>query len=349
MNLRDAILAASKFARVNVPGIMSNLLLLPAQGERRARVYGLRGMVGCLVELDDGVDVPHAAPSAKLLAEVAKGCAAVDKIRLVGEGKLEIISHTEGGQKLTTHLESATPSDFPGVPDIPESLELVAQWPEVTSLLHAVAAEKDDPELARVNFKGGWAEATDKRRIARVNIDVHWKGLIPSEVFKHWPKGDVEAGFTPDMAIFRVGDQTRIAMYAERGSFPACDQVLPDVYAGATMVVSVKELKKAVAQATKLSPHKLVTLDFKAKQLSVTAWVDKDHDPVEFEAVLPGLGEIPGYLVVDGKMVTQALRYAKTPNVRLGYQSPRDPLRIEAGRRIEGIWPVHVERTQGSV
>lgn len=284
-------------------------------------------------------DLPTAVLESKLLAKAAKD-----------PGNMILSNHGYGRIDLQTEhnrysFQSGDPDGFLPPPVYPkkEQCQLIPDivWQEIVPpVVHAAATEKEDFELSVVRFTKDFVEASDKNRLARVEIAKDWEGLVSADLFKSWPKGDVHFLFRDNRAYFWVGDEMRFAPLLMH-RYIDTDRMIPKTHPGPFVLVPTDALTVAVKQGTVVSKLGLVNLEIGSDKIVLRAWEGQADET--YEATIPiyhGCGQGGGRALVNGKYLVQALGPVKTPNVRLGYGHVTDPLRLESRSYIACVWQI---------
>ena len=304
----------------------------PSKEGGLSRVYATDGSRLHLAQVE--TELPPALLEAALLMQAAKDPGEM-RLENYGYGKMEL--QTEHNRYA---FQSADPDEFVSPPVVPEKAQchLVERWAEVPQVLHAAMPEKEDPDLAVVRFTPEYVEAMDKNRLARVEVEQSWAGLVQANLFKAWPKGKVHYWFSEETAYFWIGDELRMAPI-RKSVYPATDAVIPKVHPGPSVLVPTKALDVAVKQGTAVSGLGLVNLAIEPERVIVRAWQEGEVGE-NYEADIPVYwgGKEHGNVLVNGKYFGQALKPVETPNVKLGYGHMADPLRLESGNYIACLW-----------
>lgn len=314
----------------------------PAWGEFPAYVFATDGVCSAMVSLDKGVDVPNVLLEVDLLLKAAKAQGQLS-VQEVGYGHVEIRAIDDAAPgTLLYKVQAKNFDNFPGPPIFPEkgNFKLIANWSMVSKVFHAAGKEGAGGELSVVHFDPAFVEATDKNRLARVEVEGPWDGLVPTRLFKSWPKGLVKAAFHGGHAFFMVGSEVRISGIV-KFNYPDTKTVVPKAHPGPTVLVQTASFQEAVERGTKVSDIGLVNIAFEGQQMTLRAWA-KEAGGVgdSFEAMVPVLhgNAEPGSVLVKGKYLEEALKAVTTPNVKVGYGGMADPLRIESGLYIACLW-----------
>lgn len=348
MLLKDAIQRTGKFIDKGkeAPPILRALRFIPPYQGQPARVYATNGVVGVIADV--GQELPNMALPAAPLVKLCKDIRLVATIEDEGNAKASITVVGKASNDRSTYtLDGLAPSEFPGFPSVPEKFTKLTpyQWLSIAKVVHAAGKDISKPELTNVNFRPSVVEATDRVRVARAEVAGPWAGLVPAQLFKNWPKGEVECAFTAYHCFWRIGgEELRFAVIQHSDQYPVLEKLVPEKHAGWWMTISVKTLAETVKKAADMSPTASIVLDFGLMGLTVRAHA---REGVGFEAKLGGAIGIPGgcyaqytELLLDGKMLGEALKVLDTPKVKLCYGKPKEPLRLESGRHIECLWPM---------
>ena len=343
MSLREGLERAVRFVargKVLPDGheVLRGVRLLP-RGEdetQPARAYAWDGECGVVVNLD--CDVPS------VLLEGSGAAAAVKGSKLLAfDGD---VLAGDGGARFEVHQMDAT--RFVGLPDLCVPKGVTDGWWAVLAAVHAAAKDQDgDLGIDCLRLLPDVTEATDRLRAVRLHggCGPEEGAMVPARLFKHWPKGEVvEVGFAPDMAFFRAGAELRFA----RRSFAKWPDLKGLVPERADCVgwaaPSTKELAAAVKAAAGVSPTKTVRLLFGNHGLQVGAWSEDDkaasqfQKPVQCERMGHLWQEIP--VLVNGKLLHEALQHVDTPGVFLCHSGSRGPVRVETSRLTACVWPL---------
>lgn len=297
-----------------------------------SKVYSTDGSRVYLALVD--CELPPAILESTLLAKAAKDPGLMT-VQNIGYGRMDLC--TEHNRYA---FQSGDTDNFPAPPVVPEKIRCypVEEWIDVPHVLHAAAVEKENPDMAVIRFTPEYVEAMDKNRLARVEVERPWSGMVRASLFKGWPKGKVRFLFTEEFAYFWIGDELRMAPI-QRTRYPDTDMVVPKVHPGPSVLVPTGPLAVAVKQGTEVSGLGLVNLAIEPDKVVVRAWQEGQVGE-SYEATVPiyhGGGE-HGNVLVNGKYFTQALKPVQTPNVKLGYGHMADPLRLESGTYIACLW-----------
>lgn len=354
MRLQDAIQRTARFIDKGkeAPAIMRALRLIPSYQGQPSRVYATNGVVGVIADV--GQELPNMALPAAPLVKICKNIIGIKEAEDKGNATalITVIGKAKGDQSVYT-LEGLPPSEFPGIPGIPDKFTELSffQWDTVCKVVHAAGKDETKPELMNVRFRPDVVEATDRSRVARAEIAGPWAGLVPAQLFKYWPKGKVECVFTEHHCFWKIGDELRFAVIQRSDKYPALEKLIPENHEGWWVNLDVQSLAETVKKAADMSPTASVVLDFGLMGLTVRAHA---REGVNFEAKLGGAIGIPGghymqytELLLNGKLLGEALKSMDTPKVKLCYGMPREPLRLESGGFIECLWPMMSTQPEG--
>lgn len=304
-----------------------------------SRIYATDGPRTVVAQVD--VELPDVLLASDLLVKAAKDGGEIT-VHQVGYGNIELRTPST-----VYKLQGYGGDQFAALPPVPDMFTEVDYWGQVTKVFHAAASPAVDSDLAVIRFTPEFVEATDRYRLVRVSAPGPWAGLVPTDVFKTWPKGMVEVAFTTQHAYFRVQDELRIATIRST-AYPNTDSVIPDVHSGPRVLVPVGILVNAVKQGLEVSELGLVNLTFEDGQVVIRAWQEGDVGKA-YQAEVPALHRwdwAPGSVLVNGKYLHQSLKVVDTPNVILGYGDIADPLRVESGLFVACLWQMVYPQTQ---
>jgi len=298
-----------------------------------SRVYATDGFRVVVVQVDG--ELPDVVLASELLVKAAKDKGEIT-VHQVGYGNIELRTAST-----VYKLQGYSGDQFATLPlpSIPDEFTEVSYWDEVAKAFYAAASPAVEPDLAVVRFTPDFVEATDSYRLVRVEAPGPWSGLVPTSVFKTWPKGLVEVAFTTQHAYFRIGEELRIVMLRS-SAYPNTDGVIPKVHEGPRVLVPLAVLQNAVKQGLEVSELGLVSLAIEEGQVVVRAWCEGDVGKA-YQAEVPVLHQwnwVAGSVLVNGKYLHQSLRVLDTPNVTLGYGEIADPLRVESGLYVACLW-----------
>jgi hypothetical protein len=231
---------------------------------------------------------------------------------------------------------------YPAIPRVPgpDQWHTVDDWWAVEQALHAVSKDKQQPHLQCLRFrKNQSVEATDRMRVVRVFKPVPFEGLILAETFKAWPKNlnCVDVALEDNVAWFRLGDETRLSCLC-KGNFPDLEKLLPEFpQRGSALGVMTSFLVSAVKKVVAAKVES-VTLQFSpaASVVSIEGGGFKAALNAEVIQAPESATEVVT-IKVKAQWLQAALRVCHTPRVLLRYH-PLDPLRVESGPYVEGIW-----------
>lgn len=348
MLLREAIQRTSKFVAKGkeAPAILRALRFIPSYQGQPARLYATNGVVGIIVDV--GQELPNMVlpvePLIKLCREIEGVLSAEDQ----GNATAVItVSGKAARDRSMYTLKGLAPSEFPGFPGVPEKFTRLDyyQWSMIQKVVHAAGKDETKPDLMNVNFRPVAVEATDEYRVARADIVGPWSGLVPAQLFRHWPKsGSVECAFTEFHSFWKMDSELRFAVTQHSKRYAAIEKLIPEKHDGWWMVLERKSLIELVKKAADMSPTASVFLYFGLMGLTVRADARVGAD---FEATLnAGLGIPQGRcaqyteILVDGKLLGEALKVMDTPRVKLCYGTSEEPLRLESGGLVECLWPM---------
>lgn len=331
MELRKAIIRVAKLAKITKKE-SSYIRFLPRSAQTPATLYVTDGICSSLVRVDE--DLPNALLDSAVVLKAAKGPGELS-IREAGYGQVLVQAGSAQYQLASKELAS-----FPGLPPMPEGLEPVPGWRWVLGVVHAAEQERLGLAMSRIHFAPCYVEACDKARLARAEIEGPWgDALVPQRIFRAWPKGAVKAHFSATHAVFSIGmEEIRVACLAV-DKYPVTEGLMPAEHRGPWALVEVAALKKAIELGRQVSYLGMVLVAMtpdsvvvKAAQSDQTA-----HKFVSSVPVLHGSGGT-GAVFLFGKYLVDALAQLETPNVRVCWDGPLDPLRLESGPLVICIW-----------
>lgn len=343
MDLKTAISRAVRFAAKprdkGAPAVLRCLRFLPAgDALDLPRVFATNGVLAILLDLDPSVEIVNAAISAELCSQMVKESERIESMSWDGSA-VAFRTRRKGGSGVHQYrMPSHSIKDFPGFSQPRERFEPILDWDTVRAVAHAASAPATDDQILRcVRFWPHAVEATDRHRIAQADVQLPWTGLVPSELFDHWPPGLVEASFSASCAFFRIGDEMRYA-YLMQGRTKDIREVVRSDHSGPTALCPKDQLLSAVKQAARMTKAKTVVLTFADETVKVASWT---HRPDQiFTTVIPALGAAtPATVLVSGDNFLEALREMKTPRVLVGYhERPDELLRLGSGKLT--VWLV---------
>ncbi len=333
MELRDAIITAGRFLwKGKQKSPLKNMRFLPWPGYG-ARLFAHNGPEGVIIDIQG--EYPNIALDGDKLLTIAKDSKTLEPPKLInssGEGTWEI-----GGVQLKA--ESIT--EYPSLPpemSTAQDWKPCPDWWAIEHLLHAVSKDRQRADLMCLRFTPNAVDATDRHRVARAFICGEWDGLVSASLFKSWPKGDVEYAFTDTVAMFRIGLETRLCAL-HKGRFEACEKVLPAHWSGARVVVGTEELQESVKKVKGLTERVSLALGLLSVGIAGGGYANnlavKKADDLP---IIEGDPATPTTIEVNAKQLFEALKGLVTPSVQIGFTSPGDPLRIDAGPLSVGLW-----------
>ncbi len=171
-----------------------------------------------------------------------------------------------------------------------------------------------------------------------------WEGVVPVRLFKHWSYGDIYVAFTETHSFFWKGDELRMSVIPKM-VYPNTATLVPAEHDGGRALVALEDLIYVVKTGTDVSTLSLISLEFADGQLCVRACErEGEKEVVKATAELRRHNNILGKVVLDGRLLLQALKEVDTPTVYLGYPwvekqgQEVDPLRIESANFIACVW-----------
>lgn len=354
MDLFDALKRVMRFCptKKSDPEELKAVRFIPGAPGYHPRVFGTDGLTGCVVEVTDQA-LPSAVFGSDALKGILKGAVGIDSVEAVGYGEYRLSINTKTSLMGYTVASIQDTSRLPGLPPIPAIGNGWSEVPWFEDILGVVHASKNGmmgTDWANLYFTPDWVQASDQTRLARVAVKTPLTGHVPHQVFRTWPKGEVQVAVThlnpvTPVVFFRIGDETRFTfMQPSRGEHEKLEGYLPGVHPGPGLVVAREGLMDLVKRAKMVTAMPdLISLDFGVRGVTVRATVD-GHG-AGFEASLDG---VPTYytgdarfertqMILDAKVLVEILRSMDTPSVMLGFAAPQSmipphrPLRIESG------------------
>lgn len=337
MELSKALTRALKFIPKgkDQPPLLQCVRLIPRSGSHSAKVMATDGHVTCVINVPG--DLPNGLIPAASLGLLAKR--EVLQIAEAESGKFRIT----GANGSVTQLKALDYSGFPGIPALPE-LRWEPEWKEVLRVVHAVAAteERGNEALAYVHFHPDRVEACDLSRAARIDVPLGLTGLVPAAAFKQWPTGGVVVGFTGTHAVFGIGTEFRIAQLRP-GGYPPLGRWL-DTHHHEYWVADTTVLASLVSQAAQFTKTRTISLDFGWMGIGVGASDTAVELPfggiVEAKPGSTGGPTRGGSILLNGKLLGEALKQVTTPKVRIHFGGSMAPLQLVSGAWSAVVWPV---------
>lgn len=333
MDLHKALTKAAAFAwNGKQRSGLKNVSLLPRQGELGPRVYASQGSLGIMVYVD-AEDLPNVAVDSDALKAILAG---TKGLTVEVSHKQVVFTDSEGGQH-TTIPQDMTGS--PGIPPVPREWTTVQDWWAVEKVLHCVSKDKQQPHLQCVHFREGAAEATDRFRMARVFVDLPLKGLLSADTFRQWPKNleTLDLAVVDDSVVWlRMGDEIRLSCLMRAYTYSDLEPALPKVYNGPAVAVDREELTAAVKKAV-ATKEEGISLGFTPQVQAIGIVAGSFSTGINCKVVRGT--SVAWTKHVNAKWLQSALRVCTTPKVLLGY-GDIDPLRVESGPFVEGLWPL---------
>jgi len=312
-------------------------------GLNKPMLYVHHNGFGLRIAVDQ--EVPDALVPAHALAEMCKDVKAGVTIQDIQQKNYGHLEFTLVGSKIGTckyaMKQGLSPKDWDGFEvGIPDTFELCPYWWMAKKALHA--AHKEVPFLSTVRFHENYVESTDKSRYVRIEVPWGWSALLPVSLFRWIPDNqEVTCRYANKHAFFQMGDDEwryHIDLREQYTDYPDCSGLLPEEHLGPHSIAPVKGLWNIVRRAVAESVTNWVTLGFSTDQLVVRSYQREKES--KFEVAMAAQSTGPGSLLIDGKLVLEALDALDTPNARLCYGEPTDPLLIESGFHQECIWPL---------
>jgi len=324
MLLRDAITKALKFTlKVKQRSPAKSVRFLPRHDGTRAAVYATNGPQAILIWVDD-TDLPNVMIDGEKLSAAIKGTKEV-RFDSVANGTVSLSG---------VRLEGGNVAEYPSTPPMPEeAFKKVDDWWAIEKVLHVVSRDHQDPALRCLHFRKDMVETTDRFRVARAFVETPWEALVPSQIFSHWPAGDVSASFGPGQAVFMVGDEMRFTVL-KSDLFVDCDPLLPACHDGPRVAVPTDQLIASLKRLKPLSDNSVLHLSPKEVRLEGGGYSDSLNTTFALDAP-----EEPSRMAVNTAWFLESLQNVSTGRVLLGYTMAGELLRVESGPLVVGIWP----------
>lgn len=334
MELLDGIKRVSKLAAITKKEA-AYIRFLPRSDPHPAVLFTTDGTCSAIVRVQG--DVPNALIEASVLVKASRGEGAM-RITQAGYGQYQIEVGSARYQ-----VQGRDLSGYPGLPPIPEELEEVRGWGWVLGAMHAAEPERSGGPMSCIHFTSEYVESCDAARVARAELTGPWgEALVPKRLFKSWPKGAVKAKFSPTHAVFSIGmEELRVGcLSAEK--YPDTSGLVPAVHGGPWVLVETEALRRAVLLGRQVSYLGMVFLEMTSQRVVVQAAQadERAHRYVSDLPVLHAPRPAQGGVFVLGKYLLDALSKIETPNLKLCWGAPLDPLRIEAGPLVICIWQI---------
>ncbi len=339
MDLHSAISQAVRFTwggKQTSP--LRNVRFLPASEGQRARLYANRGTLGIMLEVDQD-DLPNIALDGDTLAGIAKATKELYCNPILKDNEAYFRDGLEASHKARLQLLDT----YPAIPPVPAigNWYSTPDWWAVEQVMHAVSKDKQQPHLQCLHFSDGVIEATDRMRVARTFLELPVRGMVSVDTFKNWPKNldRVDVVVADDIAWFRIGEEIRLSCLLKGHGFPELEGVLPKLYSGPAVAVDVDALTATVKKAAATKAEGMaITFNATVQALGIVS--GGFSVGVNCETVRAPMSMAPVTLQINSKWMLDALKICETPKVLLGYGNGLDPLRIETGPFVEGIWPI---------
>lgn len=313
--------------------------LLPAAVAlgNRARVGFQNERVGMSIEVDLDGDLPYRSVLASDLGKVLLSAPADAEATIedgVGYGILRVTAGLAAKGIASKAGSESTPFPVPPV----TSWQLAPDWPAVLALV-PFCAPKWMGALAGIRFAPGCADATDTAVFAQARVAFDFEGIVPSEIFRHWPTGEDTAIAMHGGRFFaRVGEEIRWATLLPPGKFPAAT-LIPAVHPYASAAVDTERLTQAVQQIKQQGSVRGVKVQFggDGTTLSVAG------DPPLLSIDLPGgPPAIPSEIWVSWRELSRLTKVLRTPRTAICLGPAGSPLRLESGPLVLCLWPLIV-------
>jgi len=326
MLLKDAVVQAAGFCKSK--GHMA--LAPPADGFEYWLLIALNETAAAFYELSPDQELAPAILTAKDLHEAAKYVGDAIAVSAPREDGFATIT----GSKALYEIPAKAPQKPLSRPDYSQlEWRTLEPWSAVQRVLHAVGTDEDRPSLRYLCLGPEGFAATDEICVARARVDLGFesKCLIPVEVFRKWPKGEVEFATAPGLVVFRIGEESRTTE-AFTGWFPEIDDYIPKERE-ALFELPRKELLNLVTAASRATTRHVVSLGLVGASFLVqggefTAYLDNQKANGDWRIML------------DGKRLVKALRAADTDKIDLGYHGIDKPITLLGSQFEEAIYPL---------
>jgi len=364
MLLRDALLRAAKFAAKEakdqaIRAIHCVHCVPPADFQQDAAggwwptfpgyVTATDGDTGVMITIDPFEVVPDLTMRATSLAIAFKGTKKTTRFEIKTTGPSTARIDFQSGNKFVVPCTHG--SEFPPLPEAPPELHRFEGWPHIKAVLHAAQKDTKDgherPALQGVHFHPKWTEASDQYRVARTSLALtHEPRLVPARIFAQWPARKNDAlgcavGWHGEHAFFWAGGELRFTKCLDASTYFDLSAMLPDKHLGHRSIVDKMAFKQAVKHAQTSTVSQQVELRFGDAALSIQG-IEADGE-VKFAQTLPFPAAPSTDIVIAryrGKLLWDALHNIADDLVNVCYSTSTDPIRLEADRFVEAVWPL---------
>jgi hypothetical protein len=300
-------------------------------------IYSTSGHLGTIVELRD-VDLPNALLPVGALRKAIKSAKSVDSIREIRPGVLElVVTAKKSKEQMPYEIECGDIANFPGYPDVPPPMRFqpIPGWDSVLKVVAATGKAAHKPDLKLVRFHSQHVTATDLEWLIRLNRPLGWDGWLLADVFRTWPRGEVQVAWEPPYAFFRIGEETRFAALQPetryQDAFGRYCQYVPKHH----VVLSRIVLEDTIKRAQDVSPWKMVMMDFGDTSVTVRAFARNREADAEasFAAYIPyeRANIVPMQVLIDSTILVEILKLVESPMLRFRIEAPGQPLQVESG------------------
>lgn len=266
----------------------------------------------------------------------------------IDDGRL----HVESGEASIT-LATLSVDDWPKV--TVAHGEPVELSPLQVAELRKVVGYADDsskapnPLLRGVCFSGHIADASDRYRFARADLDVEVPGsvVIPADALEgvlRNASGPVTYVADDRRATFTSGSVEWTTVVIE-GEFPSFDKFVHTKHAH-DLTMSVERLAEAVRRVRILSEGDdsegiVVTVDGGKAILR-----NRDVEQGEVVDVVPCDGDVPWPVVFRGKFLAELLDNADDETITFGFEDSLKPIQVSSERLTQVVMPVITSRAK---
>jgi len=258
-------------------------------------------------------------------------------IEIVGSGKIDIFSELNRYRLVGQELASFPVPSFPDAKCIFTEVDLTF----LNSVIYSASKTSKNGGWPYVHFTNSFIETNDTIRLARVDTEFPWEGVLPIELFNKWPKKIKEGGFCVDdyFVYFKLDDEYRVSVITKED--------YPDTLTATKIsdncghcVVNCKELLEIVKQATEVSEVNGVLFEFggnvRIHALGRECVLDGYVGSLKLDDAIVDIGKVS----VLGKVLVKSLRNIKSDVVNLIYGPYPEPLVVRGGDTSVYIWPM---------
>lgn len=283
------------------------------------------------IQLD--VQVPTFAVAAKSTSKAFRGLTHPIRCTI----KPDMVEFEDPQERQVQFGVQTGPISVPRI-SIPDSMEVVEDWPWILCVARAAAVSKDQARgvLRCVRFGDGEVLASDETSLAHAKVNLGQGQLFRGSCFLKWPKGEVKAHITDTYGHFQTGDEIRVCTVVQ-GMFPPIRNLLkPSTYFSYRQKFDVLSLRKAIEEVVSGSKLKQVSCQF------TTEGVQLGSEERDDEISIPALEGRGSHILswVDSRRVVSLLKTLPVSEVWVLYESPDKPLRFRAHEYTEDVYPL---------